>query len=123
MLARTLLDNYYGDFDTLLMGVANVLADQVRGLPCACVQVDEANIPGNPEDAPLAAQAINTVLDAVDPSVEKAVHFCFGNYGGQTIQRGTWRSLIAFLNALHTDHPRARTRPSPGRRFDRPQRN
>ncbi|MDP7462164.1 MAG: methionine synthase, partial [Alphaproteobacteria bacterium] len=50
MLARTLLDNHYGDFETMLMEVANVLADQVRGLPCACVQVDEANIPGNPED-------------------------------------------------------------------------
>lgn len=104
MLARTLLDKHYGDFESLLMGIARVLADQVRGLPCACVQVDEANIPGNPEDGPLAARAINVVLDAVDPGVEKAVHFCFGNYGGQTIQRGTWRSLLKFLNALHADH-------------------
>lgn len=104
MLARTLLDKHYGDFESLLMGIAGVLADQVRGLPCACVQVDEANIPGNPEDGPLAARAINAVLDAVDPGVEKAVHFCFGNYGGQTIQRGTWRALLNFLNALHADH-------------------
>ncbi len=104
MLARTLLDNYYGDFEALLMGVADVLADQVRDLPCACVQVDEANIPGNPEDGPIAARAINAVLDAVDPDTEKAVHFCFGNYGGQTIQRGTWRALTDFLSDLHTDH-------------------
>ena len=34
----------------------------------------------------------------------KAVHFCFGNYGGQTIQAGTWRALVAFLNELHADH-------------------
>jgi len=66
------------------------------------VQVDEANIPGNPADAPLAAEAINRVLDAV--RVEKAVHFCFGNYGGQTIQKGTWSALISFLNSLHADH-------------------
>jgi 5-methyltetrahydropteroyltriglutamate--homocysteine methyltransferase len=104
MLARTLLDNHYGDFEGLLMGVAQVLADQVRGLPCACIQIDEANIPGNPEDAPVAAKAINVVLDAIDPDVEKAVHFCFGNYGGQTIQKGTWRALVHFLNDLHTDH-------------------
>jgi len=32
------------------------------------------------------------------------VHFCFGNYGGQTIQKGNWRKLVDFLNALHTDH-------------------
>ena len=104
MLARTLLDNHYGNFEAMLMGVANVLADQVRGLPCACLQVDEANIPGNPKDAPIAAKAINTVLDAVDSDTEKAVHFCFGNYGGQSIQDGTWRALIAFLNELRTDH-------------------
>ena len=84
--------------------VAQVVADQVRGLPCACVQVDEANIPGNPDDAPLAATAMNVVLDAIDDGTEKAVHFCFGNYGGQTIQSGEWARLIDFLNSLHTDH-------------------
>ena len=66
------------------------------------MQIDEANIPGNPSDGPLAAAAINRVLDAWP--VTKAVHFCFGNYGGQTIQSGTWEALIAFLNALHADH-------------------
>ena len=72
------------------------------GLQCACVQVDEANIPGNPADGPLAAEAINRVLANV--LVEKAVHFCFGNYGGQTIQQGTWAALITFLNSLEVDH-------------------
>jgi 5-methyltetrahydropteroyltriglutamate--homocysteine methyltransferase len=32
------------------------------------------------------------------------VHLCFGNYGGQTIQKGTWARLLGFLNALHADH-------------------
>ena len=104
MLARTLLDRHYGDFAALLMAVAHVLADQVRGLPCACVQIDEANIPGNPADGPLAARAINAVLDNIDAGTQKAVHFCFGNYGGQTIQQGEWRALLDFLNELHTDH-------------------
>lgn len=102
MLARTLLNDYYVNFEEMLLAIADVLAAQVRGLPCACVQVDEANIPGNPSDAPLAAQAINRVLDAID--VERAVHFCFGNYGGQTIQKGTWAALIDFLNSLHCHH-------------------
>ena len=104
MLARTLLDKHYGDFEALLMGVADVLADQVKGLSCACLQVDEANIPGNPEDGPIAAKAINRVLDAVGSDTERAVHFCFGNYGGQVIQGGTWESLVGFLNELHADH-------------------
>jgi 5-methyltetrahydropteroyltriglutamate--homocysteine methyltransferase len=102
MLARTLLDRHYNDFETLTMAVAEVLAGQVRKLPCQCVQVDEANIPGNPSDAPLAARAINRVLDHVQG--ERAVHLCFGNYGGQTVQKGHWAALIEFLNSLHANH-------------------
>lgn len=102
MLARTLLDEHYHDFEALTMAIAEVLADQVRDLPCACVQLDEANIPGSPEHGPLAARAMNVVLDAV--TQESAVHFCFGNYGGQSIQSGTWEALTAFLNSLRTDH-------------------
>ena len=104
MLARTLLDHHYGDFEQLLMAIAEVLADQVRGLPCDCIQIDEANIPGNPDHGPIAARAINVVLDQIDSETNKSVHFCFGNYGGQTIQSGTWDALHAFLNELHCDH-------------------
>ena len=102
MLARTLLDRHYGGFEELLMAVAGVLAQQVAGLPCTCLQVDEANIPGNPADGPVAAAAINRVLDGF--AGLRAVHLCFGNYGGQTIQKGVWRALTDFLNQLHVDH-------------------
>lgn len=102
MLSRTLLDLHYNDFDTLTLAVADVLAEQVKGCPCSCLQVDEANVPGNPEHGPLAAEAINRVLDAFDGP--GAVHFCFGNYGGQTIQSGKWKPLIEFLNNLHCEH-------------------
>ena len=102
MLARTLLDLHYGDFEALTIAIADTLAQQVRGLPCPCLQVDEANIPGNPADGPLAAKAINRVLDAFVG--QTAVHFCFGNYGGQTIQAGKWEALVSFLNSLHADH-------------------
>ena len=102
MLARTLLDNHYHDMEGLTLAIADALAAQVGDLDCACLQVDEANIPGNPEDAPIAAKAINRILDAA--KVKTAVHFCFGNYGGQTIQSGEWKALLAFLNSLHADH-------------------
>jgi 5-methyltetrahydropteroyltriglutamate--homocysteine methyltransferase len=102
MLARTLLDEHYRDFAKLTLAIADALAAQMADLNCACVQVDEANIPGNPADGPLAAEAINRVLDAV--RVRKAVHFCFGNYGGQTIQKGDWTAMISFLNSLRADH-------------------
>ena len=102
MLARTLLDLHYGDFEKLTLGLADVLAKQASSLSCSCLQVDEANVPGNPAHGPLAAEAINRILDAFEG--EKAVHLCFGNYGGQTIQGGTWEALLAFLNALRADH-------------------
>ena len=109
MLARTLLDRYYGDFEALTLALAEVIARQVADLECACVQVDEANLPGNPDDGPLAARAVNRILDAVGSltgpeRVRRAVHLCFGNYGGQSIQTGTWKALLEFLNALHADH-------------------
>ena len=102
MLARTLLDKYYEDFDNLLTSLSEVLAAQVKELDCECIQIDEANIPGNPKDGPRAANAINMLLDAFDG--KKAVHFCFGNYGGQVIQKGSWEALIDFLNSLRCDH-------------------
>ncbi|MEW5976076.1 MAG: cobalamin-independent methionine synthase II family protein [Acidobacteriota bacterium] len=102
MLSRTLLDKHYGNFADLTLAIAEVLARQVKDLPCSCVQVDEANITGNPSDGRLAAKAINTVLRQVQ--VEKAVHLCFGNYGGQVIQKGHWQALIDFLNSLEVDH-------------------
>ncbi len=102
MLARTLLDEHYHDFDKLAFAIADALAAQVAELDCTCVQIDEANIPGHPADGPIAAAAINRVLDAARG--QKAVHFCFGNYGGQSVQKGTWASLISFLNELHADY-------------------
>ena len=103
MLAQTLLDCHYGSLEELTMAIAQVLAEQVKELPCDCLQLDEANLPGSPEHWQLAAQAINTVLRAFD-GLQKAVHLCFGNYGGQSIQAGTWAKLIAFLDALEASH-------------------
>jgi 5-methyltetrahydropteroyltriglutamate--homocysteine methyltransferase len=102
MLARTLLDRHYGDRRALMMDLAGVLRKQVEAIDAAVVQVDEANLPGSPQDGLLAAEAINQVLGGVRG--EKAVHLCFGNYGGQTIQKGLFRELLPFFNALVCDH-------------------
>lgn len=101
MLAKTLLDRHYGDPRALCLAVADALAKQVAAIDADVVQIDEANITGNPSEGPWAAEAINRVLDAVRG--KKGVHACFGNYGGQTIQKGFWASLIPFFNALRCD--------------------
>ena len=102
MLAKTLVDRHYGGLPALANAIADVLAEQVRHLDADVVQVDEANLPGSPDEWEWAAEAINRVLDAVKGT--PSVHLCFGNYGGQSVQSGTWDRLINYLNALHTDH-------------------
>lgn len=102
MLAKTLIDRHYGSPQAVADGLAAVLAAQVARCDAAVVQVDEANLPGHPDEWPWALQAINTVLDAIPGKA--AVHLCFGNYGGQSIQKGSWDALMNYLNGLHADH-------------------
>ena len=102
MLSKTLVDNHYGRHPDLAMAIAEVLRKQVEQIDADVIQLDEANIPGNPDEGDWAAEAINHVLSAVQG--EKAVHICFGNYGGQQVQKGTWDKLIDFMNQLEVDH-------------------
>ncbi len=102
MLAKTLLDEHYEDLPTLTMELARVLRGQVELIDAPVIQVDEANLTGHPEDASWAHEPINYVLDGIRG--ERALHLCFGNYGGQSIQSGFWQNLLPFLNNLHVDH-------------------
>jgi 5-methyltetrahydropteroyltriglutamate--homocysteine methyltransferase len=102
MLTKMLLDTHYNDNAALAMAIADVLAEQVKHIDAEIIQVDEANLPGHPEEWKWAAEAINRVLRAVPTT--PAVHLCFGNYGGQSVQKGDWGSLMDYLNSLHVDH-------------------
>lgn len=101
MLSKTLTDRHYSSREDLCMAVAEVLRCQLAELGADVVQLDEANITGHPQESTWAADAINHVLDGIKST--RAVHLCFGNYGGQRIQSGTWRALLPYLNALHCD--------------------
>jgi 5-methyltetrahydropteroyltriglutamate--homocysteine methyltransferase len=102
MLAKTLLDGHYGDRRALAMDLGDILGRQVESIDAEVIQVDEANLPGSPEDGPWAAEAINRVLHWARRG--RAVHLCFGNYGGQSIQKGFYKQLLPFFNALDCDH-------------------
>jgi 5-methyltetrahydropteroyltriglutamate--homocysteine methyltransferase len=102
MLSRVLTNCFYKNVADLAMDIAAILRRQLELVEADVVQLDEASIVGYPEDAVWAAEAVNHVLDGV--LNEKAVHICFGNYGGQPMLRGFWRDLVPFLNSLRTDH-------------------
>ncbi|MGQ0652077.1 MAG: cobalamin-independent methionine synthase II family protein [Betaproteobacteria bacterium] len=104
MLAKMLHDLHYRDPEKLAHAIADMLAEQVARLDADVVQIDEANLPGHPQEWEWAAAAINKVLAAVPAKAKGAVHLCFGNYGGQTIQKGGWDKLVDYLNALRVDH-------------------
>ncbi len=102
MLAKTLLDQHYGSLERLTAALADLLAAQLAEFKPDVLQLDEANLTGHPEDGVWLAPVLNRIFDRLPGHA--AIHLCFGNYGGQSIQRGHWDRLIAFLNALHVDH-------------------
>jgi 5-methyltetrahydropteroyltriglutamate--homocysteine methyltransferase len=102
MLTKVLTDRHYKDRAELCMAVAQVLRRQLERIDAAVVQIDEANISGHPEDREWALPALNHVLEGIRGT--RAVHICFGNYGGQTVQKGFWKDLMPFLNGLQADH-------------------
>jgi len=104
MLCKTLMDHHYRSRPALARALGAALAKQVADIDPQVLQVDEANIPGHPDEGAWAADAINLILDAAKKVTEKGVHICFGNYGGQSIQKGEWKKLIGFMNLLHCDH-------------------
>ena len=102
MLARTLVDRQHGDIRALTMALAEVLRKQVESIDAPVIQMDEAHLTGHAEDAEWAHEPFNLALGGVQG--EKALHLCFGNYGGQSIQKGYWKDLMPFLNKLDADH-------------------
>ena len=102
MLARTLIDRHYGDIRQLTMDIAEVLRKQVESIDAPVIQMDEAHLTGHAEDAEWAHEPFNHALSGIRG--EKSLHLCFGNYGGQSIQKGYWKDLMPFLNKLDVDH-------------------
>ena len=103
MLASVVADEHYRELAARATAFARVLAGQVAKLKAAALQMDEPRLPGHPEHSDLAAEVINIVLRAC-PARRKGVHLCFGNYGGQRVQQGSYRALLKFINRLACDH-------------------
>ena len=102
MLARTLVDRHYHSREEMTYALADVLASQIRDIDADVVQINEEHLTGNPADGPWVAEALNRMFTMVKK--KSALHMCFGNYGGQSVQQGNWSELIDFINMLNVDH-------------------
>jgi 5-methyltetrahydropteroyltriglutamate--homocysteine methyltransferase len=102
MLTKVLTDGHYNDHARLAMAIARVLRRQLERINADVIQLDEANISGHPEDRDWAIPAINHVLEGIRG--ERAVHVCFGNYAGQSVQKGFWWDLMPLFNQLAAHH-------------------
>lgn len=101
--ARTLVDQHYGDLREMCMAIAEVLREQVSRIEADVIQVDEAHLPGNVQDSEWAAEAMSRVLDGARG--ERAVHICFGNYGGQVVHKtSAYEEFLPAINALNADY-------------------
>jgi len=101
-LGMTLVDRHYKGAQQLVTALADVLASQIAEIDAEVVQIDEEYITGYPEDGPWVADVLNRIFSYVQKKA--AIHLCFGNYNGQTVQKGRWADLIAFMNKLQVDH-------------------
>ena len=102
MLARTVIDRHYGSPERVAHAIAGVLAEQVAHCHADVIQLDEANLPGSPDEWPWVAAALNRVLGAVA-----------GQGGRSPLLRQLRRAERAtrhlgqtdrLLNALQVDH-------------------
>src|SRR5262245_37338412 len=79
------------------MALAQALAKQVAEIDADVIRIDKADITGHPDEAEWAAAAINVVLDAAALAKERGAHMRFGNYGGQSIQKGEWQKVSDYF--------------------------
>ena len=68
------------------MDIAEALRRQLESVEADVVQLDEAYIAGHPRHR-LGRRGPSTMRSTACLN-ETAVHICFGNYGGQTVQPG-----------------------------------
>ena len=99
-------NDYYPSREEAAFGYAEAVNEEVKDLFAAgadIVQLDEPYLQARPDEARgYGVPAVNRALEGAAGTT--AVHLCFGNYGGQTIQKGEWKALTDFLNQLHVDH-------------------
>ena len=86
------------------MAIADVLAEQVKHLDADVIQVDEANLPGHPDEWEWAADGDEPRAATPCQAPQRRCTCVSATTAGSRSRRATWGKLMDYLNALHVDH-------------------
>ena len=103
MLAKTLLDRHYADPPELAHAHRR-RARRAGAPPRRRRGPARRGQPARPSRGMGMGRRRRSTACSTRCPTTPAVHLCFGNYGGQSVQKGTWEQLMRYLNALHADH-------------------
>ncbi|HEY6295818.1 MAG TPA: hypothetical protein VIX15_09145, partial [Streptosporangiaceae bacterium] len=103
-LSRRIRDSAYGTPGDLVRAIARILNAEARSLAEAgadFLQIDEPFLAGYPEQAELAVEAVNIVVEGV--AVTWALHVCYGNRYARPSWEGHYDFLFPAVQAARVD--------------------
>jgi 5-methyltetrahydropteroyltriglutamate--homocysteine methyltransferase len=103
MLAKRATNEYYSSDRELILDLASVLNQELKGLVaagCDFLQIDEPVWVGYPEDMPFLVESFNTLVDGVSAKI--ALHVCYGNYQLKKLFKGDYSELFPAILDTHS---------------------
>jgi 5-methyltetrahydropteroyltriglutamate--homocysteine methyltransferase len=104
MLAKRATNEYYKTDRELVLDLADILNEELRGLVdagCEFIQIDEPIWVGYPQDMPWLVEAFNRLVKDVKAKI--ALHTCYGNYQLKKLFSGEYAQLFPAILETHAD--------------------
>jgi 5-methyltetrahydropteroyltriglutamate--homocysteine methyltransferase len=104
MLAKRATNEYYKTDRELVLDLADILNEELRGLVdagCEFIQIDEPVWVGYPQDMPWLVEAFNRLVKDVKAKI--ALHTCYGNYQLKKLFSGEYAQLFPAILETHAD--------------------
>jgi 5-methyltetrahydropteroyltriglutamate--homocysteine methyltransferase len=104
MLAKRATNEYYKTDRELVLDLADILNEELKGLVdagCEFIQIDEPVWVGYPQDMPWLVEAFNRLVK--DVKAKTALHTCYGNYQLKKLFSGEYAQLFPAILETHAD--------------------
>lgn len=104
MLAKRATNEFYATDRELVLDLADILNEELRGLVnagCEFIQIDEPVWVGYPQDMPWLVEAFNRLVKDVKAKI--ALHTCYGNYQLKKLFSGEYAQLFPAILETRAD--------------------